>query len=416
MKTIKLKTSILITILMLISIKGFSYNNAFRFTITGNGYSDETIIRMLDGATENFDGSYDAWKLFSPNPNVPSIYSRVSPGQELAINSLPVYASDKSIALFANVPVTGYYTVTIQEVYPLMSNYKISLTDLSSNVHYQIVGDTSITFFLTAQQGLPTFNFNISTAVLVSTIDETCSGSNNGVLSITKLGNLSWEYQIIDNNGVTVEDGLAYAETITYAGLASGNYSTRITSFGIVEEQGFTINPAPFHSADFDLNSDTLLLSEGAMLGIINNSVNATAYFWDFGDGTTSSANNPTHTYFTEGSYSVKLIAYNNNCSKELEKTVVVINDQMLSTSVNETENQDNQLLALGQNRFKVVAKSAEPKIITLYNLEGKVVFKEVFNTNQYQFSLSEYHKGLYVLTVVTTTERKNLLQVKLMN
>jgi hypothetical protein len=411
MKTIKLKTSIL-TIVML---KGFSYNNAFRFTITGNGYSDETIIRMLDGATEDFDGSYDAWKLFSPNPNVPSIYSRVSPGQELAINSLPEYASDKSVALFANVPVTGYYTVTIQEVYPLMANYKISLTDLSSNVHYQIVGDTSITFFLTAQQGLPTFNFNISTAVLISTIDETCSESNDGVLNITKLGNLDWEYQIIDNNGVTVEAGLAYAETITYAGLASGNYLTRITSFGIVEEQSFTINPASFHSADFDLNSDTLLLSEGAMLDVINNSANATAYFWDFGDGTTSSVNNPTHTYLAEGSYNVKLIAYNNNCSKELEKTVVVINDQTLPTSVNETENQDNQLLALGQNRFKVLTKNVGQKLITLYNLEGKVVLTDTFNSDQYQFSLSNYHKGLYILTV-TTADKSNLLKIKLMN
>jgi len=414
MKTIKLKTSIL-TIIMLMSIKGFSYNNAFRFTISGNGYSDETIIRMLDGATENFDGSYDAWKLFSPNPDVPSLYTRVSPGEELSINSLPEYTSDKSVTLFSSVPVTGYYTVNIQEVYPLMPNYKISLTDLSSNVHFQILGDTSITFFLTAQQEFPTFNFNISTAVLVSTLDETCSESNDGVLNITKLGNLDWEYQILDDNGVTVEDGLAYAETITYAGLAPGNYLTRITSLGIVEEQSFTINPAPFHSADFDLNSDTLLLSEGALLDVINNSANATAYFWDFGDGTTSSAIHPTYNYFVEGSYNVKLIAYNNNCSKEFEKTVVVINDQTLPTSVNETENQDNQLLALGQNRFKVVVKSAEPKIITLYNLEGKVVFKEVFNTNQYQFSLSEYHKGLYVLTV-TTADNSDLLKIKLMN
>ncbi len=39
-----------------------------------------------------------------------------------------------------------------------------------------------------------------------------------------------------------------------------------------------------------------------------NNSVGATDYAWDFGDGTTSTAVSPTHT-FTEGSYNITLIA-----------------------------------------------------------------------------------------------------------
>jgi PKD repeat protein len=40
-----------------------------------------------------------------------------------------------------------------------------------------------------------------------------------------------------------------------------------------------------------------------------NNSKRAvTNYLWDFGDGTTSTAKNPTHTYSTPGTYSVSLI------------------------------------------------------------------------------------------------------------
>ncbi|OJW82338.1 MAG: hypothetical protein BGO69_17275 [Bacteroidetes bacterium 46-16] len=42
-----------------------------------------------------------------------------------------------------------------------------------------------------------------------------------------------------------------------------------------------------------------------------NNSVNATSYLWDFGDNTTSTATAPSHTYTSPGTYTVKLIGYN---------------------------------------------------------------------------------------------------------
>lgn len=38
-----------------------------------------------------------------------------------------------------------------------------------------------------------------------------------------------------------------------------------------------------------------------------NTSINATSYLWDFGDGTTSTSENPTHTYTTGGNFNVKL-------------------------------------------------------------------------------------------------------------
>ena len=45
-----------------------------------------------------------------------------------------------------------------------------------------------------------------------------------------------------------------------------------------------------------------------------NHSQNATSYLWDFGDGNTSAALNPSHSYILPGSYTVKLIAYGDGC------------------------------------------------------------------------------------------------------
>jgi hypothetical protein len=58
--------------------------------------------------------------------------------------------------------------------------------------------------------------------------------------------------------------------------------------------------------ADFDINP-TLLTA-----AFDNNSQGAITYAWDFGDGSTSTQSNPTHTYTNSGVYSVRLIATDN--------------------------------------------------------------------------------------------------------
>lgn len=44
---------------------------------------------------------------------------------------------------------------------------------------------------------------------------------------------------------------------------------------------------------------------------------NIASYFWDFGDGTTSTSSNPSHTYLTEGVYSIKLVIITSSGCKD---------------------------------------------------------------------------------------------------
>ncbi len=48
-----------------------------------------------------------------------------------------------------------------------------------------------------------------------------------------------------------------------------------------------------------------------------NQSNNGINYVWDFGDGTTSTSINPSHTYTQFGSYTVKLITYGGSCGQD---------------------------------------------------------------------------------------------------
>lgn len=55
-----------------------------------------------------------------------------------------------------------------------------------------------------------------------------------------------------------------------------------------------------------------------------NNSLYASNFIWDFGDGTTSIEKSPTHIYNSIGTYSVKLIVLNKNMSDTINKTIII--------------------------------------------------------------------------------------------
>ncbi len=63
---------------------------------------------------------------------------------------------------------------------------------------------------------------------------------------------------------------------------------------------------------------------EGSSVGFNNTSVNADTYSWDFGDGNTSTEENPIHTYANDGNYTVKLTATNAFGSSESTANIVI--------------------------------------------------------------------------------------------
>ncbi|MBN4051539.1 PKD domain-containing protein, partial [bacterium AH-315-M05] len=72
-----------------------------------------------------------------------------------------------------------------------------------------------------------------------------------------------------------------------------------------------TIEVAPFVAAGFG-NSNIIQICDSTTVSFIDTSLgNPDAWYWDFGDGDTSTLQNPTHTYNTPGSYSVTLAATN---------------------------------------------------------------------------------------------------------
>lgn len=96
-----------------------------------------------------------------------------------------------------------------------------------------------------------------------------------------------------------------------------GFYSVTLT---ITTADGCTYTKFHYYAASFlplvanatATTSDTTL---PMTVNFYSNSSGATAWFWDFGDGGTSTSQNPVHTYFVPGPYNINLTISNAECS-----------------------------------------------------------------------------------------------------
>ena len=95
-------------------------NNVLRLKVTKDKYQDETVIRFLKTATDEYDGEFDATKFFVSSKNIPQIYTITNNGNELAINSLKEFddkinTSDLNITLGFKA-VGGQYTISGNDI------------------------------------------------------------------------------------------------------------------------------------------------------------------------------------------------------------------------------------------------------------------------------------------------------------
>ena len=132
-------------------------------------------------------------------------------------------------------------------------------------------------------------------------------------------------------------------------------------------------------------------------------------YRWRFGEGGTSSSDEPVYQYLNDGSYSVTLFARNAagcECEKTISnevKDVVSIGDNEL-TGVNVYPNPTTGMLRVdlpGQGDYT----------IEVLNVIGKVIFtKEVSNaTDNLELNLSENANGIYLIKITSNNKSKTV-------
>src|SRR3989304_3277811 len=176
---------IITSFFVLLFMNSNAVTDVLKVKIAGNSYTDETAIRFIQGASPQFDGNFDAWKLFSGNPNVPSIFTKCS-GGELSINALGVMQIDTSIDIYVKIPVQGNYTITGNEYGIFNVGNCIMLEDLQTGNYFDLRSTTSYSFSLNAStvNSPARFKVHFRVAAVVTSTDASCFGYNNGSVFI----------------------------------------------------------------------------------------------------------------------------------------------------------------------------------------------------------------------------------------
>jgi PKD repeat protein len=194
------------------------------------------------------------------------------------------------------------------------------------------------------------------------------------------------------------------------ANFANGTQSVWVTdAFGMGATQNFQLNLLPV-AANVDFSFST----NGNYYFFTPNLVNYSAYLWDFGNGQTSSLENPFTTYTQSGTYEVKLIIWD-DCGgvDTLIKEVVFVASENLNAAFVEH-------IRLQPNPFEEVCtlsfenREGKSYELIIRDLSGKLVQKiDNIRTSEVKIYKENKAKGAYLWELKGENVARGILMVE---
>lgn len=209
---------------------------------------------------------------------------------------------------------------------------------------------------------------NIVTGEIVATPDNGCVPHT---ISLEAIGN-AIEYQWDMGDGTTLN-----GQSVSYVYDAPGLYNIVLEAIdestcNQVATDTTTVEGFVNAIADFDSSLPNALAEIGQVIFFTNNSQFADSYLWDFGDGNTSTEENPNYVYETVGEYQVCLTASNpQNCPDIYCENIVVIPPIFIGVPNAFTPNNDN----LNDILFVEGNSGIEFMELKIFNRWGEMVF-----------------------------------------
>ncbi len=206
-------------------------------------------------------------------------------------------------------------------------------TGVSGNLFDPSVGTQTVVYSVTVgactASTTRTITVDAAPQPNISSVGSLCSNSASVALIGTPAGG-TWSGTGVAGNQF---DPSAGTQTVTYTVTAGACTATTSSSIQVVQ--------AP--TADFTLPSTNVYVNQPVEF---ENNSSAGSYFWDLGDGTTSTVENPTHTYVALGEYTITLIVSAGGCSDTLQ--VVIMVD--INTGIQSPTPSDTRVWAAGEH------------------------------------------------------------------
>ena len=394
-------------VLMLVSnVQAQTPQLRFRLKVSGQSFLDECVVRFHPNATPAFDGALDAYKLGSTNPLAPYIAS-VSLGDDYAINSLPMQSINTTIPVRVLCGTNGAYEIIFEEIDSLPASMCLLMTDTYNGNVVDLRTQSPYACTLSDTASVERFFIGISAPLYSVATPVSCPGGSNGYVTVYNGSGLSYSLNIVDMVGDTVANYSGSDSLQVLNNLASGTYVLLFDQSSQCQQQTDTIDlSVGAIVADFDFVEDTVDVSTGAFLELINQSTGADAYQWNFGDGSPLDfSNNPTHNYLGAGDYTVTLIAFYGTCSDTVQFNFVVTN----VTSI-EKQAFSTQTILWGQQDIMIDYRT---EYLELYSNQGALLWSNQNNKNSMVLPYGSLRPGMYFLKVVGKDGQSTLRLMK---
>lgn len=391
-------------------------------TYAGNStYNDSSQIRLHSNASVYYDVDHDARKLenaYGIYPNIASTTIADTNKEKLLWNTLP--ASDTNII----IPIKVWKRFPANK----MENYKIdfhgikdwtknnrclilrdSLNNLTEKLGFNI---TDYNWSMSDTVTQPKIFLDYSTPLDYSSNNVSCFGYNDGSASIEGSGNGLHDYIWTDLNNNILKNEKDLSGPSTMNNLAPGEYVVYVTDNGECGDIAATIEisePDPV-IADFSSDVDSVWLNTNSNVYFSNGSINADTYLWDFGDGNTSTDENPAHTYSEGGIFEVRMIAITGACSDTLKKTVVVFDNIGIADNNNDLKNPIDIYQLQNETYVDLNFSDARDVAIDMFDVLGRSMIQQVrlsdVTTRRVKLDVPDNIFGVHTIRVIAGNEK----------
>jgi PKD repeat protein len=406
---------------IVVSIGNLSAQDTLSVLFIGNSYTSYNNLPLLvknlstsAGKTLNIDSNMPGGYLMSSHLNDTTTFSKISQG-----NWDYVILQEQS-----QIPTIDYYRYN--DMYPAMTDLKSVIEQYNpcaKIITYMTWGrrfggqqcDPSGTYCS------PVFtNFNHMQDSLTSAYLEISEQLN---IQCAPVG-VTWQ-NILNDTTLVLHSGDNSHPNI------DGSYVAALTIFSSIWKQGtsglsytagLSSQLAQYYQSKSDntifnsandwnlhINNPSANFSESisgntATFTNLSISVNNTlTYSWDFGDGNTSSIQNPSHTYATNGTYTITLIASDCVFSDTITNTIQIGTNSMeenTNTNFEFYPNPTTHQITIN------VEKQLLGSVYTIYDYTGKAILTGKILSEQSDIDLGDLSKGIYLLSIGENLER----------
>jgi PKD repeat protein len=392
----------------------------FRMQISnGSNMMNEAVVRFDPNATTGFDADYDFYDLAPGTPGWLQINSS-SLGKAYTVNGLPDLTQNYSIPVTITCGTTGSYQFVAADLQNMPAGACIMLHDNYTSVDHDLRSGT-FNVTITDTETVARFVLNITVTPLQITTNvtqATCNNSNDGF--ITAIGNNGgpWNYTWKDASNNIIKTTLNTTNADSLKGLGTGVYSVDITTVGScdIATQTFTFNAPAATTSAFTASSTAVNINNNVTF--TDNSVSADAYWWIFGDGSTSSLQNPVYAYPAPGVYTVTLNSISTVCGDTVtsQKVITVMGTTGISSLVS------NEEMIFSKDQSGTYVKfnyNSQTKVnINVYNTLGQVILANDIRTvtNDKIYINLEDAKDQMIFVSISNLEKNTQVTKKLYN